>query len=155
MQRRLRLLAALAGFVVLIVVIAFVAAFRNTSGTTTTSRVAIDARGLEANAFRAVRQLTDLTIDGEQVREIDLYVVRTADGVHALWARSPHLGCRTVPSGHGFDDPCSGAKFAIDGRCLSGPCPRNLDEFAVVHDGGSTYADLEQFLRGAPSHVSS
>jgi Rieske Fe-S protein len=155
MQRRLRLLAVLAGFVAVVIAIAFVAAFRNTGGTLKTDRVVIDTRGLEVNAFRAVHELTDVTINGEDVKEIDLYLVRTANGVHALWARSTHLGCRTVPRAGGFEDPCGGAMFALDGRCVSGPCARDLDEFPIVQDSGATYVDLRHLQRGAPSHVTS
>ena len=107
------------------------------------------------DSFRAMHELTDVTIDGEDVKEIDLYLVRTGDGVHALWARSTHLGCRTVPHAGGFEDPCGGAMFTLDGRCVSGPCPRNLDEFPIVEDASSTYVDLTHVERGAASHVSS
>jgi Rieske Fe-S protein len=48
-----------------------------------------------------------------------------------------------------LEDPCGGSRFAIDGHCLSGPCPRNLDEFAIVERDGLAYADLAQLEWGA------
>jgi Rieske Fe-S protein len=56
-----------------------------------------------------------------------------------------------VPRAGGFEDPCGGATFALDGRCVSGPCPRNLDEFPIVEDSGATYVDLTHVVRGAPA----
>src|SRR5262245_26794758 len=131
MRKQLRLLAVLAGFVVLIVAVAFVAAFRNTSmNDKPNSFVRIDAHALEEGRYAYVRSTADVLVGGERQHEVDLIVVRTGGEVHALWARSPHLGCRVEPirklqtksaPGVAFGDPCGGSLFAIDGRCLDGP----------------------------------
>ncbi|MDQ1521695.1 MAG: cytochrome b6-f complex iron-sulfur subunit [Actinomycetota bacterium] len=153
------MLAVLGGFVVLIVVVAFMAAFRNTGGTVdVATRVRLDAEGLRDGEYRAVRANADVVLVGQEYRSVDLYVVRVKGHLHALWARSTHLGCRTVPrrdpgrstDGGVFEDPCGGSLFALDGTCVSGPCPRSLDEFAVVERNGIAYADLARVLRGRP-----
>ena len=154
MRRRLRALAALAGFVAFVIAIAFIAAFRNTGGGSTDStRVQIDTAGLREGEWHPVRAVAEVVLDGQQFHALNLIVVRAHGRVHALWAHSTHLGCRVVPRHEGtqtvLEDPCGGSSFAIDGRCLSGPCPRNLDEFAIVERDGLAYADLARLERGA------
>lgn len=47
-----------------------------------------------------------------------------------------------------FLDPCSGARFALDGRCIFGPAERGLDRFPVRLIGGQIYVDLSRVIRG-------
>jgi len=149
-QLRLRALVVLAGFVVLIVVIAFVAAFRNTGASThPATLVALDS-SIRDGHYRSMHVTANVALAGDELHSVDLYLVRVDGQLHALWARSTHLGCRTVPRAHGFEDPCGGSMFALDGGCVSGPCPRGLDEFMLVERQGVTYADLRQLVRGQP-----
>jgi Rieske Fe-S protein len=157
MRKQLRVLAALAVFVAVVVVMAFFAAFRNTGGTTTApTRWRLDTTGLQEGDYRADRATTDVVLNGQEYHVIDLYVVRVHGQVHALWSRSTHLGCRTVPTRDAasvdratvFEDPCGGSVFGLDGSCLSGPCPRALDEFTVELRNGVAYANLTRVLTG-------
>jgi Rieske Fe-S protein len=160
MRRQLRLLAMLAGFVVLVVAVAFVAAFRNTATDDLPSTlVRIDASSVREGDVVKASAATDVVVAGTEYRGVDFFVVRSDGAVHALWARSPHLGCRVKPIGEvdiphgdnaGFADPCGGSLFALDGRCIDGPCPRGLDGFAIVERNGVAYADLARPVRGQP-----
>lgn len=91
-------------------------------------------------------------------------------GLLALYARDPHLGCRVehvagpadVPSGIlrtapaglrdevGFFNPCHGELYTLSGEAIpGGPQPRGLDRFGItVTDDGRVVLDLTDFERG-------
>ncbi|MCU1430327.1 MAG: hypothetical protein JWL83_4327 [Actinomycetia bacterium] len=162
MRKQLRLLAVLAAFVAVIIVLAFVGAFRN-QGTNAhlPTAVRIDARSLAEGTYAQATIQTDVVLDGSHYSQVALFIVRTSGQVHALWAHSTRPGCRVVPfrgqafvdaSRRGevrFVDPCGGATWALDGRCVAGPCPRGLDEFAVYERGGVAFADLAALHKSA------
>jgi hypothetical protein len=165
MRRQLRLLAVLAGFALLIVAVAFLGAFRDTS-TKGVSRtlVALPVAVLRNGASTTVRVPADVLVDGKRYSRVELLVAREGSGaLHAFWSRSTHLGCRvvrvadatgelraSVVPGAAFVDPCGGSTWAIDGVCIGGPCPRGLDGFRIVERDGNVYADLTAFVHGAP-----
>lgn len=65
-----------------------------------------------------------------------VWLVQTASGdpptVRCFLSTCPHLGCGISwdSSRKGFSCPCHGAKFDDEGRVLSGPSPRAMDELA-------------------------
>jgi menaquinol-cytochrome c reductase iron-sulfur subunit len=83
-------------------------------------------------------------LDGWKVQseKSSVWVVRTSDG-HAA-AFSPwctHLGCayHWDEEKHVFVCPCHGSIFASDGRVLTGPAVRRLDQYEVRVDGGKLW----------------
>lgn len=92
----------------------------------------------------------DLTVAANSVPEVEgepyrdalgkFFIVRTENGVSALYWRCVHLGC-TVPwvSGQGqFICPCHGSVYEYDGSRIAGPASRALDAFPVaVNDDGT------------------
>jgi hypothetical protein len=93
----------------------------------------------------------------------DLFVSRDGDGMlHALYAFPPgfygHMrGCRVIwaPAEPGIDgvdglfvDPCGGARFARDGRLLSGPADRGLDYFTLTPAVEGMVADTRTLYCG-------
>ncbi len=92
----------------------------------------------------------DISVSAENVPEVDgepyrdalgkFFVVRTEDGVEALYWKCVHLGC-TVPwvSGQSrFVCPCHGSVYLYNGNRESGPAARPLDAMPVtVNDNGS------------------
>lgn len=72
------------------------------------------------------------------------FLVRTDNGLKALWWKCPHLGC-TVPWIDGeelFICPCHGSVYAYDGDRISGPAPYGLDAMPVTeNDDGSVSVD--------------
>ena len=73
------------------------------------------------------------------------YLVRTGDGLLALWSKCPHLGC-TVPwvgppdSPAAFHCPCHGSRYDYAGVLTHGPAPRPLDLMAVTVDATGNVA---------------
>jgi Rieske Fe-S protein len=70
--------------------------------------------------------------------------------IRAFSTACPHLGCAVdwdAHAGH-FDCPCHGSSFDRDGRCLSGPAPRGLDELDVRLDGGDVLVHFQRFRSG-------
>jgi Rieske Fe-S protein len=157
-RRQLRLLSILAAFVGAIILAAFVLAFRN-QGTSVlpANLVRIDTSSVAEGSYSVATVTKNVLIQGQVYDSVPLFVVRTGGQLHALWAKSPQLGCQVQPyTGktvvHAvFVDPCGGSHFGIDGRCLDGPCPRGLDGFRVLERGGTTYADLGTVVRGTPN----
>jgi nitrite reductase/ring-hydroxylating ferredoxin subunit len=111
----------------------------------------------------AVGHAEEITVelpDGRHTQE-RVFLTRTEDqGVHAYLAKSTHLGCGlhlagdaeiTIPSRlRYFEDPCGGSVYSFDGKCTGGPCPRNLDGYAVEVRDDHAEIDLRQLVKGAP-----
>ncbi len=157
---RVRLVLVLAGVVV---VFATVAAFlalwqggphREGVVTTTLTDVAV------GHAKTITVELPDKHHTAARV-----FLARTgAHDVHAYLAKSTHLGCRLLAPDDGlygdgftitsrryfFEDPCHGSLYSLAGKCTGGPCPRNLDGYAVKLRDGKAEIDLRTLVRGAP-----
>lgn len=56
----------------------------------------------------------------------DVYVIHAAAGIYAVSGRCTHLGCSVQQRPEGFDCPCHGARFDLQGRPVSGPATRPL-----------------------------
>lgn len=66
------------------------------------------------------------------------WVVKTADNrVTAFAPECTHLACayHWEDERNMFVCPCHGSTFSVDGKVLSGPAPRPLDQFAVKLEG--------------------
>ncbi|MEK7834044.1 MAG: Rieske 2Fe-2S domain-containing protein, partial [Acidobacteriota bacterium] len=46
---------------------------------------------------------------------------RDGEGVHAISTICTHLGCVVKPTTEGFECPCHGSRFAVDGEVTKGP----------------------------------
>lgn len=115
---------------------------------------------LEAKLLGYVPRISD-TFDSDVV-EIPVFVVHDpVEGLVALYAADPHLGCRVglasdFPSDTGFDlpaemaflNPCHGEKYDRLGRYLAGPSPRGLDRFGVYLEGDDVVVDVAAFEYG-------
>jgi cytochrome b6-f complex iron-sulfur subunit len=58
-------------------------------------------------------------------------IVREGDKVAAISTTCTHLGCIIAPSATGFQCPCHGSQFDIDGNVTGGPAPRPLVWYQV------------------------
>lgn len=58
-------------------------------------------------------------------------IVREGDRMAAISTTCTHLGCIVAPSATGFQCPCHGSQFDIDGNVTGGPAPRSLAWFQV------------------------
>jgi len=70
-----------------------------------------------------------------------LYLVNTAGGYRVFSGTCTHLGCQVKwePYRGRFFCPCHQGVFGPDGRVLSGPPPRPLDQFRVEVEGSLVY----------------
>lgn len=66
-------------------------------------------------------------------------VFRDATGVWAISTVCTHLGCIVKQSGAGFECPCHGSLFKLDGAVTKGPAPKALPWLAVSVAGGGSY----------------
>ena len=88
------------------------------------------------------------------IKEHNLFVYRDHEGIKAVSAVCTHLGCILEKSTDGFECPCHGSCYNIDGEVLSGPAPRNLNWYQVsraangqvVIDPGKTVQPGDKFL---------
>jgi quinol---cytochrome c reductase iron-sulfur subunit, bacillus type len=80
------------------------------------------------------------------------WLVRTTEDapIRAFSTVCPHLGC-----GVDFDEqtgkfncPCHTSAFDLDGRCLSGPSPRGLDELEAQVEGRNVMVRYQRFRVG-------
>lgn len=58
-------------------------------------------------------------------------IVREGDKVAAISTTCTHLGCIIAPSATGFQCPCHGSQFDIDGNVTGGPAPKALPWYKV------------------------
>lgn len=99
-------------------------------------------------------QLPESLAEGEPFvppgRSVALF--RRRDAVYAVSTVCTHLGCIVKPTAQGFDCPCHGSRFALDGTVIKGPAPRPLPWLKVsdagkgvyvVDEGKSVVPDLE------------
>lgn len=49
-----------------------------------------------------------------------------------------------------FRNPCHGETYDMEGNCVSGPCPRGLDRYAVTVKDGQVAVDLDELILGPP-----
>jgi Rieske Fe-S protein len=93
----------------------------------------------------------------EVVSSQSVYVNRTADGqLQVLSAICPHLGCSVAwqPSQGKFVCPCHGGQFKADGKHISGPPPRSLDNLKAQVKDGKLQAQFEYFRSNVPDQES-
>ncbi len=58
-------------------------------------------------------------------------IVREGNQVAAISTTCTHLGCIVAPSQTGFQCPCHGSQFDVDGNVTGGPAPKALAWFQV------------------------
>ena len=88
------------------------------------------------------------------LEEHKLYVYRDHEGIKAVSAICTHLGCILEKSTDGFECPCHGSCYNVEGEVLSGPAPRNLAWYSVsrsadgkiVINPGKNVPSHEKFL---------
>lgn len=88
------------------------------------------------------------------LEENSLYVYRDNEGIKAVSAICTHLGCILEKSVDGFECPCHGSCYNLDGEVLSGPAPRDLTWYSVnkgadgkiVINPGKSVSAQEKFL---------
>ena len=68
---------------------------------------------------------------------------RDGQGVYAVSTICTHLGCIVRPGPDGFECPCHGSRFAMDGTVVKGPAPRALPWVKVSGSAGTYTVDEE------------
>lgn len=68
--------------------------------------------------------------------------------------RSPHGGCLLLYKEEGprFEDPCFGSRFDLEGKYISGPSQRHLDQLPATIQGNMIWV-TPQIVYGLPSPV--
>lgn len=85
-----------------------------------------------------------------------VWLVRQGDGVLALSAVCPHLGCSVNALADGaFACPCHTSAFGPDGEKKSGPSPRDMDRLETKIEDGVVVVDFRKFRIGIPEKVPS
>ena len=73
-----------------------------------------------------------------------VWIIRTEDGLYALFAKCTHLGCtpRWLTAENKFKCPCHGSGFYRTGVNFEGPAPRPLERARIVlADDGQILVD--------------
>jgi menaquinol-cytochrome c reductase iron-sulfur subunit len=101
----------------------------------------------------AVGEVQDAWLRLDHVTVGSCWLVRASEGapIRAFSTVCPHLGCGIDfnEKTSKFDCPCHQSSFDLDGRCLSGPSPRGLDELEVSADNHEVLVRYQRFRTGA------
>jgi Rieske Fe-S protein len=155
---RARVLVALTAVAILLVTLAGLRAIGGHGASS--SGTSVNVSRLGRGEVLPVR----VTLPDAEHTKARVFLVRpTGRPVMALLGISTHLGCRLLFPGDAdfgegftrvdaltFEDPCGGSTFTLDGRCVGGPCPRDLDRYAVEVAAGIATFDLHDLVRGPP-----
>jgi Rieske Fe-S protein len=153
--RRLIVLFAVA---MMVAAVAVLSALRGDDSSSSRATTTVDVSGLSPRQVLAV----DVTLPSAGHREARVFVVHPSGRpVMALLGISTHLGCRLLFRGDAsfgqgftrvdrfaFEDPCGGSTYSLDGRCVGGPCPRDLDRYDVKVTGHEATFDLHDLMAG-------
>ncbi len=115
---------------------------------------------LEAKLTGYVPRVSDTAESA--IVDIPIFLVNDpVEGLLALYASDPHLGCRVslasdLPPDPGFDlpakvvflNPCHFEQYDLLGRYIAGPSPRGLDRFSVSVEGADVVVDVAAFEYG-------
>jgi cytochrome b6-f complex iron-sulfur subunit len=76
-----------------------------------------------------------------ELPERAVVLFRDEEGVYAISKICTHLGCVVRHTGAGFECPCHGSQFAVDGSVTRGPAPQPLPWYKVTGAGGEYVVD--------------
>ncbi|HBY98570.1 MAG: Rieske 2Fe-2S domain-containing protein [Ardenticatenaceae bacterium] len=100
-----------------------------------------------------VSSLPDTSAPPKAFNEGKFWLVRTEEGVLALYKVCTHLGCifNWQDSQTRFICPCHGSQFQRNGTFIQGPAPRSLDRFVVeVLDAAGNVVTQTDNATGGP-----
>ncbi len=89
-------------------------------------------------------------------KQAQVWVIKkTSEDIRSFSPVCPHLGCRYNWNEEKklFICPCHNSVFDIEGKVVSGPAPRGLDELPVEIKDGSLYVEYEKFEIGIPEKL--
>jgi Rieske Fe-S protein len=76
--------------------------------------------------------------------ELNIVVLKTAGNEFiALSSICMHLGCRVRKARDGFDCPCHGSRYDLNGKVINGPAAKSLKSFPVRREGEELVIDLK------------
>jgi hypothetical protein len=128
----------------------------------------VEIRTINSGITDRLSPVNPATLQGEGVRSVRLSpvlvaIASTSADSGVLLARDTQSGCRltyssdiggwtTKATGAGFVDPCHGAVYAVTGKCIDGPCTRDLDGLATHVDARNhLIVDLASLTAGLPA----
>ncbi len=82
-------------------------------------------------------------------------VKKSEDDIKVFSPICTHLGCRYDWDAERklFVCPCHNSVYTIDGKVVSGPAPRGLDELPIETKDGNLYVEYEKFEVGIPQKI--
>jgi len=115
------------------------------------------------NSFSPVKQPTKLNFSNT-VRDAfisntepeQVWVVKKSPNNFSVFSPiCPHLGCRYNwdESRKLFVCPCHNSVYTIEGKVVSGPAPRGLDELPIEIKNSDLYVKYEKFQVGIPKKI--
>jgi nitrite reductase/ring-hydroxylating ferredoxin subunit len=92
-------------------------------------------RKRELSKLIAVGSLRDLPVGtSKELPRHNVHLIHDHAGIYAISGRCTHLGCSVLRHPDGFDCPCHGATFDLEGAVISGPAPAPLTWYRVTVD---------------------
>ena len=95
---------------------------------------------------KSAKEQTSFEVDNKM-----MYLANTGNNILIFHWRTPgsaHCRYKWFDLEGAFIDPCTGARFSLDGSFLTGPLHRGLDRYSMRRDGGQIIVDLSNTIEG-------
>ncbi len=73
-----------------------------------------------------------------KIDEKNVFIFSDDDGIFAISSVCTHLGCIVAKEDWGFQCPCHGSQYNLDGKVTGGPAPRPLEWYEISQDVDGT-----------------
>jgi len=74
----------------------------------------------------------------KNLTEKRVIIFSDVDGLFAISSVCTHLGCLVAPTEWGFQCPCHGSKYTLEGKVIAGPAPRPLEWHEISQEVDGT-----------------
>ncbi len=79
------------------------------------------------------------------IQQAQAVIIPTPNGFEALSLVCPHLGCEVKTQDEGFECPCHGSRFDLDGSLLKGPADLPLKKLRLeILENGHIVLDISE-----------
>lgn len=74
--------------------------------------------------------------------QFPICIYKTDNNYNAIYMQCTHQGCELQPNKISLVCPCHGSEFSTDGKVLSAPADKDLQQFKITSDNEIIYIEI-------------